>query len=90
MRKIEEAIAALTHAQDIDSFYPGGDRFGVRQCVDKAVEILREPVRRSIDDATAGEWDKVIRNTAASTTVTTLKSRVEALERKVAAMEAET
>ncbi len=88
MSKIDEAIAALTHAQDIDTLYPGGDRFGVRQCLDKALEVLREPVRRSIDDVTPGEWDKVIRNTAAHTTVTTLKSRVEALERKVAAMEA--
>ena len=81
MSKIDEAIAALTHAQDIDTLYPGGDRFGVRQCVDKAVEILREPVRRSIDDATPGEWDK--------TRTLTVEQRLEALERKVAAMEAE-
>jgi hypothetical protein len=82
MSKIDEAIAALTHAQDIDTLYPGGDRFGVRQCVDKAVEILREPVRRSIDDATPGDWDK--------TRPPTVDERLEALERKVAAMEAET
>jgi hypothetical protein len=42
MSKVEQAIKALTHAQDIDSFYPGGDRLGVRQCIDKAVELLRD------------------------------------------------
>ena len=42
MSKVEQAIKALEHAQDIDSFYPGGDRIGVRQCIDKALEVLRD------------------------------------------------
>jgi hypothetical protein len=42
MSNVQQAIKALEHAQDIDSFYPGGDRLGVRQCIDKALEMLRE------------------------------------------------